>query len=245
MTSQEMYPELYTLRFYLKQGLQMLRKHPGISTLRDLISDYRKWKSQAYEEIFDDPKPWMASRAVRFLGKICTQNYRVFEYGSGASTMYFAPRVTEIISVEHNPDWYACVVEEARRCGFSNVRLELREPQSRTIGIEDQQPARPEDHASVFEGYKKVEFSAYSGMISDWPDESFDLVVVDGRARPSCMHYAWNKIRKGGYLLLDNSDRPHYREMCRQLDQKAEKKMAFWGPVAQNPNFQETTFWKR
>ena len=47
------------------------------------------------------------------------------------------------------------------------------------------------------------------------PDASFDLVVIDfleapGAQRPDAVRAAMPKVRPGGYLLLDDSDRPAY-----------------------------------
>jgi hypothetical protein len=43
-------------------------------------------------------------------------------------------------------------------------------------------------------------------VIECHPDGHFDLVVVDGQARKACIAHAIKKIRRGGYLLLDNSN---------------------------------------
>jgi predicted O-methyltransferase YrrM len=38
------------------------------------------------------------------------------------------------------------------------------------------------------------------------PEKEFDLVVIDGRDRVACTQSAYQMIRPGGFLLLDNSD---------------------------------------
>jgi predicted O-methyltransferase YrrM len=52
----------------------------------------------------------------------------------------------------------------------------------------------------------------YHGHILTYPDNFFDFVFVDGRDRVQCMIAATNKVREGGYLMLDNSERPKYAE---------------------------------
>ena len=52
---------------------------------------------------------------------------------------------------------------------------------------------------------------------------SFDLVVVDFLEAPTvtridCLKPAMKKVRPGGYLLLDDSDRPGYAEAFELLD---------------------------
>ena len=51
--------------------------------------------------------------------------------------------------------------------------------------------------------------------VDSLPDDAFDLVVVDFLEAPSvtridCLDPAMHKVRPGGYLLLDDSDRPGY-----------------------------------
>ena len=43
------------------------------------------------------------------------------------------------------------------------------------------------------------------------PDNSLDFVLVDGRARPECLYYALPKMKKNGIVILDNSERDHYK----------------------------------
>jgi hypothetical protein len=43
------------------------------------------------------------------------------------------------------------------------------------------------------------------------PDNSLDFVLVDGRARPECLYYAFPKMKKKSIVILDNSEREHYK----------------------------------
>jgi hypothetical protein len=43
--------------------------------------------------------------------------------------------------------------------------------------------------------------------LSDYDDQSLDFGVVDGRRRDRCMDALIPKIRRGGYVYLDNSDK--------------------------------------
>lgn len=53
-------------------------------------------------------------------------------------------------------------------------------------------------------------FSAYVKAIEAYTDASFDLVIVDGRVRHSCITHAISKVKKVGLLLVDNADRNYY-----------------------------------
>uniref|UniRef100_A0A832LJD7 FkbM family methyltransferase n=1 Tax=Ignavibacterium album TaxID=591197 RepID=A0A832LJD7_9BACT len=53
-----------------------------------------------------EPIPWFTYPAIDFLKERLNKNMTVFEYGSGSSTLFFAKRVKEIISVETDKQWY-------------------------------------------------------------------------------------------------------------------------------------------
>jgi hypothetical protein len=52
------------------------------------------------------PVPWMVYPAVDFLAPRLHADMSVFEYGSGNSTLWWAARVRELVSCEHDPVWY-------------------------------------------------------------------------------------------------------------------------------------------
>lgn len=57
------------------------------------------------------PVPWITYPAIEFLARRVRPEWRVFEYGAGASTRWWAARVREVVSVEHDRDWYERVRE--------------------------------------------------------------------------------------------------------------------------------------
>ncbi len=66
-------------------------------------------KSLTEGKVIDDnyhPLPWYSYPAIEFIEDKLKSDFRVFEYGSGQSTLWYAPRVKQVISVEHNPDYF-------------------------------------------------------------------------------------------------------------------------------------------
>lgn len=53
-----------------------------------------------------DPIPWMSYDMVEFLDEKLSKEMKLFEYGVGYSTMYFAKKVKSVTSIEHHEDWY-------------------------------------------------------------------------------------------------------------------------------------------
>lgn len=52
------------------------------------------------------PLPWISYASLHFLEQRVKRNMRVFEYGSGNGTLWWATRVKEVVAVEHDREWY-------------------------------------------------------------------------------------------------------------------------------------------
>ena len=50
------------------------------------------------------PLPWYCYSAFEWLSSRLKSSDRVFEFGSGFSTLWYAERVQEVIAVENGPD---------------------------------------------------------------------------------------------------------------------------------------------
>ena len=147
-----------------------------------------------------DGRPWLTFRAIEWLEANLSPGMRVFEYGSGGSTVFFANRVGAVVSVEHDPEWHARTSKAISARGIRNCTYLLRPPT----------PAAEPRVASTDRMYEGMDFGEYVSAIDAYPDASFDLVSVDGRSRAACVRAALPKTKPGGLILLDNSDRPEY-----------------------------------
>ena len=185
--------------------------------------------------------PWVTFEARSFIEMILTTKSIVFEYGSGGSTVFYSRRVQRVVSVEHDEHWFnlvkACLGEERiTNCDYSLV------PPEPAAGFHNP-PDNIEGYVSSDEAYSGLTFRSYAASIDRFPDRFFDLIAVDGRARPSCVAHALRKVKVGGYLMLDNSERPHYRKGKDLLS--GWERRVFFGPGPYNAYFWETTIWKR
>jgi predicted O-methyltransferase YrrM len=127
---------------------------------------------------------------------------RVFEYGSGASTLWLARRASEVHSVEHDRGFGEMMATELDQ--FDHVTLHIVEP------AVSERPVV----ASAKEGHHGLDFADYVAAI-DSVDGDFDVVVVDGRAREACLKAAQSRLAPGGIVVFDNSRRRRYREAIR------------------------------
>ena len=56
-----------------------------------------------------NPLPWMNYPAIRFLEERLRKDLRLFEFGSGYSTSFYARHVAHVTSVEHDDEWLQVV----------------------------------------------------------------------------------------------------------------------------------------
>jgi len=145
--------------------------------------------------------PWWTYRAIAAVEAwLSTREHpiRVFEYGSGSSTLWLASRADDVHTVEHHRGFAEHVGPSFDQ--WANIKLALVEP---TIT----------DHpvtASEKEGHAGLDFSDYVGTI-DRVGGSFDLIVIDGRARAACLVAAIPNLKSSGMIVFDNSWRRRYR----------------------------------
>ena len=52
----------------------------------------------------------------------------------------------------------------------------------------------------------------YNQVIETFKDDYFDLILVDGRDRVKCVESSISKLKSGGWLVLDNSERVYYQK---------------------------------
>jgi SAM-dependent methyltransferase len=171
-------------------------------------------RSFAPGALLDLRLPWIVFGATDFLADFlswerqCGRSLRVFEYGSGGSTLFWLARGAEVVSIEHDPLWYAHLRQRFEPSSPVDYRLVLPEPaESDSHGADIADPACYRSDDASFRG---CTFRNYVSQVDAFPDDHFDVILIDGRARPACIQHSVDKVRPGGLLVLDNADRPYY-----------------------------------
>jgi predicted O-methyltransferase YrrM len=186
----------------------------GVAKLPTERKHIPRWfRSQRKDYLLDEPSPWITFGAIDyvegFLRARASAPVRVFEYGSGGSTLFWAARGASCVSVEHDEQWFDIL---RRRVTHLPVDCRLVLPE-RGAGRAGGDPADPTLYQSTDAAFLDCTFRRYAQTIDQFADESFDIALVDGRARPSCVLHALPKVRRGGILVLDNADRGHYTRL--------------------------------
>ena len=123
------------------------------------------------------PLPWITFDATRAIQKHLSPRSTMFEFGGGNSTLYWAQRCAAVHTVEGDLEWYAMLDKAIRERKMSNIFLMHEEEKGK-----------------------------YANAINASGQESYDVVVVDGDFRRECIHAAVPRIKRGGLLIVDNTD---------------------------------------
>lgn len=124
------------------------------------------------------------------------KNKTVLEYGSGNSTLCIAALVSEIYSIEHDKTWYNKVqnmIKHHTIVYLNYVQQDL--PRSKPT--------------------KRNEFNTYINWIKN-QSISFDIVLLDGRARQWCAESVLCNLNEEHAVFLhdyDLSKRPYYERV--------------------------------
>lgn len=152
---------------------------PKYLTFRSLAAAFEKRHPET---------PWLTESAVRLLEYWIRPSDIGFEWGSGRSTVWFAGRCAHLTSVDHSQEWYERVGHMIADAELGGRVTQLLFPCSAS-------------------GCEQEEGRAYTDSILSIEDGTLDFVLVDGVMRATCFVNALKKLKHGGLLILDNSDR--------------------------------------
>lgn len=142
--------------------------------------------------------PWLTESSIKFLNDFLISNDKsILEFGMGASTIWLSQRCKFLTSVDHDPIWFN---EVKTHINNSNVFLNLFE-------------------SNVIHGTDYIEKS-YSHISDQFDDESLDMILIDGRSRVDCFFRSESKLRRGGIMVLDNSERIEYNQIFDAYEDK-------------------------
>jgi len=144
--------------------------------------------------------PWWSLSAIRELEKHLDPKHRVFEWGSGGSSVFLAKRCKELTTIEQDQHWFDQVEKIINDQQIKNSRLLRRE-----INLENEKAFLSSPYAKSLQA-------------------TYDVIIIDGEdhfgpesswsARESCFYLAEDWISKdGGLIIVDDSWRyPSLRE---------------------------------
>ena len=149
--------------------------------------------------------------------------------------MFFLDRGCILTTAEHDPLWLERVRQSAP--AGANWQTHLIPPR---VGDE------PPRCRSAFPGFQGMCFESYVTSIDAHPDHCFDVVLIDGRARADALRLAPRKVADDGFIVLDNAERPRYREAIAALQESGWEMTRFSGSGPNVPQeFWDTCLFRR
>lgn len=149
---------------------------------------YHPWRGRKPVDI---GLPWWSFGAIDFVEARLRPGYRVFEYGTGGSTLFFGHRARSVDCVEDDPAWEKVVRDRLRSTGLANVSIRMA--------------------PLAFANEEEVSTSGFLRSL----DGRYDVIVVDGQdfggrgigrvIRPACFARAEGCINPGGMVVVDDS----------------------------------------
>ena len=178
------------------------------------------WQKSLLEGISQDdagnPVPWMTYGAIEFLKNNLKAHDEVFEFGCGASTLFFSPRVKKVVGLETNPRWLGIINEKLKQS--SNVKINLMED-----GLTN--PA--------YENFPKN------------CGQKFDLIIIDSLKRFECAKNVIEALKPNCTIILDDSERKNYKKIFDYFAEKNFQTTNFFGIAPGQLRIKNTTFFTR
>ena len=176
--------------------------------------------------------PWTSQASIHILERLLEKGMIGFEYGSGMSTIFIATRIAHLTSVEHNEHWFGIVRKKLKERNLDNVDYHCipraDKPEKREHVFLEEYGLNPQFQV-------RDEYYPYFTLIATFPDDHFDFIFIDGRARVECTLNAISRLKEGGMLALDNSDRKRYAPVFKVLEN--------WPHVTSTTGLFDTTIW--
>jgi hypothetical protein len=169
---------------------------PSLSMLRevDQWQHLPAWfRSRRPNYLLDNAIPWITYDAAAYLRAHLQPGIRVFEYGSGASTLFWARYAIQCVSIEHDAEWYALVKTRLQHTDALDYRLVLPDP-SPPDQAASLDRADPRNYLTDWIGFEQATFRNYAQQIDVFPE-----------------------VKVAGMLILDNADVPLYLEQTQHL----------------------------
>lgn len=209
---------------------------------------YKIWSKQKIigKKPFEVELPWISIFSYlylkKYLSKLKSLEINIFEYGSGGSSFFFLKNCSQLVSVEHDSEWYNKFTNEYIK-NKKKWKYILSEPKNHKKLQPDY--LNPLDYASAFSGYTSFDFSEYVKTIDEFPDYHFDIILIDGRSRLSCLYHAKNKIKKGGLIVLDNAERDRYFHLEILKSSEFELVVSHYGALMCSSGYVKTNIYRK
>lgn len=193
---------------------------PSLYSFLRLPYVMKTWMQTRTSPILENPVPFIVLDAIKFLDGIVEQGMQVLEAGGGNSTLWFLEKGAQVTTYEHNNYWAHHILSTIKynplRFHEKNIKM------------------------------KVMQGEAATGDMSLISDHSLDIVLIDCMndftRRNDCIKALINKVKPGGWIVLDNSDNPINWLGAELLEGKEVHRFSGYAPMGLFVC--QTTFWR-
>ncbi len=125
------------------------------------------------------PIPWYTYPCIDFLRFRKFDGKKILEFGGGQSTLWWAERARNVITLEGDKNWY----EKIKNNMPENVQLHYVSMESREINV-----------------------SEVNLVLDSIQNPTYDVIVIDGLFREEMISIALRLIAEDGIIIFDNSE---------------------------------------
>ena len=202
-----------------------------VSSTKSIVRDQFEqnkigWKKSLLEGFSQDDDgnfvPWMTYPAIEFLKNNLKPEHEIFEFGCGASTLFFSKRVKKVVGLETNPRWLGIINEKLQESlvtpshdGVHNVKINLLEDGLTNPAYEN--------------------FAKNCG-------QKFDFIIIDSLKRFECAKNVIDALKPNGTIILDDSERKNYKKIFDFFTEKGFQQTNFFGIAPGQLRIKNTTF---
>jgi len=179
---------------------------------------FKTVKTRQAVNLEGEPIPWLTYPFIDFIQDRLNKDLSIFEFGAGNSSIYFAKKSKSVISVEHSPEWYK-IIKSNDKYKYENLDIRL-------VEIPDEMKEK---------GYHTMAFTntenEYVYSLKN-TGKKYNVVVVDGLFRNSCIMHSLDSLTDDGIIFLDNTSK-HYTDALRSgtdfLKNNGFRRLDFYG----------------
>lgn len=188
----------FTSKNYILKNLLDLEEKEAIKQIKSgyqyNIGWWKSWQTKSPIDLDENPLPWVTYSFIDFIENRLTKNMIVFEYGSGNSTSYYASKVKEVHTVEHDVTWF----DKVKNKMPNNVTINHEELEYGGNYSKKSSLSQIEYDVIIVDGRDRV-----NCMINSMNSLSVNGVLVLDDSEREAYKEGINKILENGFRKLD------------------------------------------
>ena len=165
-----------------------------------------------------DPVPWMTYPAIEFLKNNLNKNHEIFEFGCGASTLFFSRIVKKVVGLETNKRWFEIIQNMLAEKSRNNIVITLME-----------------------DGLENNNYQSFAKNCG----QKFDFIIIDSLKRFECAKNVIEALKPDGRIILDDSERKNYKKIFDFFAENNFQKQNFFGIAPGQLRIKNTTIFSK